>query len=60
MFIDLFVGHIHLRSFGIDEREPHLLWAWALALQEDSPDPRQNQLPDGMTPGSSLFFQLPI
>jgi hypothetical protein len=60
VFIDLFVGHIHFRALGNDERKLHPLPPRALALEQDASHPRENQLADGAPLGRGLFFQLPV
>src|SRR5579859_3537199 len=39
VFIDPLVGQVYFRALGNDEREPHSLWTWVLALQQDPSDP---------------------
>ena len=60
MFIDLFVAQIDLRTVGDDERKLHPLRTRALALQEHSFDPRENQFANRTAVRSSLRFQLPV
>jgi len=60
VFIDLFDGHVYLRTFGNDERKAHSLRTRTVSLQQDASDARQNQLAGRVTPGSCLLFQLPI
>jgi hypothetical protein len=60
VFINPFVGEVYFRAFGNDEGEPHSFWTRSLTLQQDAPDSRENQLPDGATSRSRLCFQLPV
>ena len=60
VFIDLFVGEIHLWTVRDDQRELHPFRAWSLALQQNTPDSRKNQFTYGAPACSSLFFQLPV
>ena len=60
MFIDLFVGEIHLWTVRDDQRELHPFRARSLALQQNTSDSRKNQFTYGAPACSSLFFQLPV
>ena len=60
MLIDLIVRHVHLRTFRNDEGEDDLFRTRPMALQQNGPDSRQDQFPNGMTSSSSLLFELPI
>jgi hypothetical protein len=54
VFINLLVGHIHLRAFGSDERKSHSIRTRPLTLQQDASHARQNQLTDGVPTGGRL------
>ena len=60
MLIDLLVGYLHLWTFRNNERKDHRFGTRPMALQENNPDSRQDQFPNGMTSSRSLLLELPI
>ena len=60
VFMDPFVGQVHLGSLRYNERKLHSPRAWTLSLHYYAPNADKNQLTDGRVLGRRLLLELPI
>src|SRR5215470_470883 len=60
VFIDLFVGDVHLPTSRTNERKLHALRSWPPARDERGAYSHENQFPDRASLRRSLFLEFPV